>query len=283
MLNTLFVILFLLSFIGLIVGMIKPSMIKMNSRKSILIYLGGAMLLFFILVGVTAEPIKEAESNTSYYLVTNVVDGDTIDVNINGEIKRIRLIGIDAPEVSENECYNNESFEKAKELLLNKKVSLEADSSQEDKDIYNRLLRYVFLEDGANFNLYMIKDGYALEYTYDKAYKYQNEFKTAQDSAKAGNKGLWNTSACSGQIETTQEEDSQSAPTIEQTSSLSSEPSQTKDTEAIQSSGSFGPCGSKTKCGQMISCEEAYFYLKTCGLTRLDGDKDGVPCESICL
>jgi endonuclease YncB( thermonuclease family) len=279
MLSTIFASLFLISLIGLTVGLIKPSAIRMSSRKSILIYLGGAMLLFFILVGVTAEPIKETESNTSYYLVTNVVDGDTIDVNINGEIKRIRLIGIDAPEVSENECYNNESFEKAKELLLNKKVSLEADSSQDDKDIYNRLLRYVFLEDGTNFNLYMIKDGYAIEYTYDKAYKYQNEFKAAQDSAKTGNKGLWNTSTCSGKIEIAQEEDSQPAPTIKQTSS----PSQTKDTEAIQSSGSFGPCGSKTKCGQMISCEEAYFYLKTCGLTRLDGDKDGVPCESICL
>lgn len=275
MLSTIFLLFFFISLIGLIVGLIDPSLIKIKSRKS-LIYLGGVALLFFILTGVTAEQKSTTESNTSYYLVTNIVDGDTIDVNINGEIKRVRLIGIDAPEISENECYNGESFEKARELLLNKKVSLEADSSQNDKDIYNRLLRYIFLEDGTNFNLSMIKEGYAVEYTYDKPYKYQNEFKIAQNSAKTGNKGLWNTSACSGQIETIQEEDSQSISTTEQTP-------QTKDTEIIQSSGSFGPCGSKTKCGQMISCEEAYFYLKTCGLTRLDGDKDGVPCESICL
>lgn len=41
-------------------------------------------------------------------------------------------------------------------------------------------------------------------------------------------------------------------------------------------------CGGKTKCAQMDSCEEAYYYLRKCGLTRLDGDGDGVPCESIC-
>jgi len=41
-------------------------------------------------------------------------------------------------------------------------------------------------------------------------------------------------------------------------------------------------CGTKTKCSQMSSCEEAMFYLKQCGVTRLDRDKDGIPCESIC-
>jgi hypothetical protein len=41
-------------------------------------------------------------------------------------------------------------------------------------------------------------------------------------------------------------------------------------------------CDTKRKCGEMISCEEARFYLEECGLKRLDGDKDGVPCESLC-
>lgn len=41
-------------------------------------------------------------------------------------------------------------------------------------------------------------------------------------------------------------------------------------------------CGSKWKCGQMNSCDEAYHYLNDCGVSRLDGDGDGVPCESIC-
>ena len=41
-------------------------------------------------------------------------------------------------------------------------------------------------------------------------------------------------------------------------------------------------CESKTTCRQMQNCAEARYYLINCGLTRLDGDKDGVPCESIC-
>lgn len=38
----------------------------------------------------------------------------------------------------------------------------------------------------------------------------------------------------------------------------------------------------KRVCRDMDSCEDAMFHLQQCGLTRLDGDKDGVPCESIC-
>jgi hypothetical protein len=41
-------------------------------------------------------------------------------------------------------------------------------------------------------------------------------------------------------------------------------------------------CGTKRKCGEMSSCAEARFYLEECGLTRLDGDGDGVPCEALC-
>jgi hypothetical protein len=40
--------------------------------------------------------------------------------------------------------------------------------------------------------------------------------------------------------------------------------------------------GSKTYCREMTTCDEAMFYLRDCGLTRLDGDSDGIPCESIC-
>ena len=41
-------------------------------------------------------------------------------------------------------------------------------------------------------------------------------------------------------------------------------------------------CGVKHKCSQMKSCKEAYFYLEVCGVTKLDRDKDGIPCERIC-
>lgn len=57
------------------------------------------------------------------------------------------------------------------------------------------------------------------------------------------------------------------------------EPSESKP--APRSDDGFA-CGPKTTCGQMSSCEEAKFYLNQCGLSRLDGDKDGTPCESLC-
>lgn len=41
-------------------------------------------------------------------------------------------------------------------------------------------------------------------------------------------------------------------------------------------------CEGKDKCKEMSSCAEAKFYLNECGVGRLDRDKDGVPCESIC-
>lgn len=41
-------------------------------------------------------------------------------------------------------------------------------------------------------------------------------------------------------------------------------------------------CAGKRTCGQMDSCEEATFYLKTCGLHRLDGNRDGIACNSLC-
>lgn len=41
-------------------------------------------------------------------------------------------------------------------------------------------------------------------------------------------------------------------------------------------------CGHKVYCTQMTSCAEAVFYFTECGLSRLDGDADGVPCEALC-
>jgi hypothetical protein len=41
-------------------------------------------------------------------------------------------------------------------------------------------------------------------------------------------------------------------------------------------------CGEKTYCRQMTSCAEAMFHYRNCGLLRLDGDRDGVPCEALC-
>jgi len=48
------------------------------------------------------------------------------------------------------------------------------------------------------------------------------------------------------------------------------------------SSQSYGTCGTKRYCTKMSSCAEAQYFYKNCGLSRLDGDKDRIPCENLC-
>lgn len=55
-----------------------------------------------------------------------------------------------------------------------------------------------------------------------------------------------------------------------------------RTTAKIEGRGFFGECGTKKYCKEMNSCEEAKYFLNNCNLTRLDGDNDGIPCESIC-
>jgi hypothetical protein len=56
--------------------------------------------------------------------------------------------------------------------------------------------------------------------------------------------------------------------------------SQPKSTDSLADVGSA--CGVKHLCKEMDSCAEARHYLNDCGLSRLDADNDGIPCESIC-
>jgi deoxyribonuclease-1 len=58
-------------------------------------------------------------------------------------------------------------------------------------------------------------------------------------------------------------------------------PAPASDTPAAPAADGFS-CGGKRRCGEMASCEEAKFYLTQCGVTRLDGDGDGTPCQSLC-
>jgi hypothetical protein len=59
-------------------------------------------------------------------------------------------------------------------------------------------------------------------------------------------------------------------------------PAESKSAQALGKASGRHLCGAKRYCNEMISCEEAKFYLIQCGLTRLDRDGDGVPCESLC-
>lgn len=131
-----------------------------------------------------------------------VVDGDTIKASINGSIENIRIIGINTPEVVDPrkpvECFGKEASQKAKDIFKDQsKIYLESDDSQGDRDKYNRLLRYVWIDNGElDYGKQMIYEGYAYEYTYDLPYKYQAEYKNTQTQAQVSKKGLWSDDAC---------------------------------------------------------------------------------------
>lgn len=299
--NDLFIFLFLISLIFFPIAVIKPSILeKMTkrkfTRKQASLLMGGIVIALIVLIGITTKPTvksisdkkvenfqtqnneskttisQTAVNKTDKVLVTKVIDGDTIQVIINGNNETLRLIGIDTPETVDPrkpvQCFGKEASTKAKLLLSGKSVRLESDPTQGEIDKYQRLLRYIFLEDGTNFNKLMISEGYAYEYTYNTPYKYQSEFKQAQKEAEAGSVGLWADNACVTSIP-------QSLPTT------ISEPVINPTSVRSFDNGEY-TCAGKTTCGQMVSCAEAKFYLNTCGVGKLDGDKDGVPCESLC-
>jgi len=133
--------------------------------------------------------------------VTYVFDGDTITVAVSGKEERVRLIGIDTPEretkIGEEQCFAEESFAKMESMVLGKIVRLTPDPTQDDRDIYGRLLRYVFLEDGTHVNRHMIAEGYAVEYTYaGRQYQYMKDFQQAESEARQKEIGRWAINAC---------------------------------------------------------------------------------------
>ena len=148
----------------------------------------------------TIPSIKQDENK--FYTVTGVVDGDTIKVQYKAINETIRIIGLNTPETAdprkEVECFGREASNYAKELLVGKTVVLENDPTQGERDKYGRLLRYIFLPTGEDYGKIMISKGYGYEYIYDKPYRYQSAYKTAQSQAQATEQGLWASSTCNG-------------------------------------------------------------------------------------
>ncbi len=96
------------------------------------------------------------------------------------------------------QCFGKEASDFAKKTLTGESIVLVSDPTQNNRDKYGRLLRYVFMNNGAlDFGEYMIANGYAHEYTYDIPYKYQQQYKQAETQAHETGKGLWAVAVCS--------------------------------------------------------------------------------------
>ena len=108
-------------------------------------------------------------------LVSRVIDGDTIQVFLDGESQTIRYIGVDTPETRHPsipvECYGPEASLFNEELVAGKHVLLEKDTTDQDK--YGRLLRYVWIEGVGLVNHILVEAGYARVSTYPPDVKYE--------------------------------------------------------------------------------------------------------------
>jgi micrococcal nuclease len=131
------------------------------------------------------------------------VDGDTLNLD-NGE--RVRLIGVDTPEMHENpKLYRDAArsgqdtqailsmgraaYDFTRKIVEGQEVRLEFDVEKRDR--YGRLLAYVYLNDGTFLNEEIIKNGYAYPMTIPPNVRYSENFKSLFEQARAQHLGLW--------------------------------------------------------------------------------------------
>jgi endonuclease YncB( thermonuclease family) len=238
-------------------------------------------VVFAILLGLVAPAAATAQELQVPASVVRVVDGDTVDVQLpDSRTERIRLIGIDTPEVVDPrkpvQCFGREASAHAHELLDGQFVSLELDASQGERDVFGRLLAYVWLADGRNFGEAMIADGYAHEYTYNQPYTYLVAFSAAQDAAITDQLGLWSPATCAGDTQ-------QPADIIAAPPPVFAPP----PPPAVAPLTGFDPTkyigqGNRYNCSAFASQADAQAVLRADPRdpNGLDGDRDGIACES---
>lgn len=121
--------------------------------------------------------------------VIKVIDGDTIEVEINGASFKVRYIGIDAPEsTTQIDYFGKEAAARNQVLVDGREVTLIKDVSETDR--YNRLLRYVMV--GEVFvNYELVRGGYANAFRYPPDVACAEVFRLAERQAREEGLGLW--------------------------------------------------------------------------------------------
>jgi micrococcal nuclease len=142
------------------------------------------LLVFILGCGQVVYEKTSDYSKEGPYLVTNVVDGDTLDLE---DLGRIRFSGINTPE--KGECYYSEAKDALKELTLDKYVYLEKDYSLNGK--YGRMLRYVYV-DGILVNEVLVREGFArVNDKYREDTRMYGYLKDLEEMAIKDKKGVW--------------------------------------------------------------------------------------------
>jgi endonuclease YncB( thermonuclease family) len=166
---------------------------------------------------------------------------------------KVRVAEIDAPE--RGQPYATRSRQQLAKLVFQQEVSVDV----QVVDRYGRPVGRPMVGD-VDVTVEMIRSGAAWVY---RTYSDDEELYELERMAKAERRGLWG------------------LPEFERVSPWEHRNGSRPEERSADAVPSF-QCGVKTYCREMVSCREARFHLETCGLSRLDGDGDGVPCEGVC-
>lgn len=160
------------------------------NKKMVKIIISLTASIALLLVSLYGRYQGHTQPKAEYVRVVEVNDGDTITVLWDGRRERVRLIGIDAPEL-EQRPWGQKAKRYLKDLLNASQwtVSLEFDVEKTDK--YGRLLSYVWTPDRRMINVQMLGEGYAMLFTFPPNVRYVDEFRKAQDEARRKGLGIW--------------------------------------------------------------------------------------------
>lgn len=211
-------------------------------------------IIFFLILLLSVTPIAFAEQLSGK--VIGITDGDTLTLlNSSHQQIKIRLAEIDTPE--SGQPYGTRSKQLLSDLAFGKQVRVEVI----DRDRYGRTVGRVFVGE-KDVNADLVRQGAAWVY---RKYAHDKTLFALEENARQEHRGLWALP------------ETQRIPPWEWR-----HPSKqhVKAPQLIKKTDF--KCGEKRYCREMLSCAEAQFYLKTCNLSRLDGDQDGVPCEKLC-
>src|SRR5215210_6263964 len=164
--------------------------------------LGASLLLAvvgvaaWVLISARASAMQDEDGERTQVTVENVVDGDTIDVSPEVEgTERVRLIGVDTPEVSGGvEPCGPEASDFTEERLQAEQLELEFDEDRLDP--YDRALAYVWLPGDELFNETLVREGLAEVTTFPPNVRYEDRFEEAQQEARGEGRGIWGEDGC---------------------------------------------------------------------------------------
>ncbi|SEP15787.1 micrococcal nuclease [Halogranum amylolyticum] len=229
----------------------------------------------------TASPTQSGPATGTEWTVTvtRVIDGDTMEVRFpNGETDTVRLLGVDTPEttlgrVSPDEfegipdttagrdhLYNwgQKATQFADAELEGTVVRITVDAQADRRGYYGRLLVYIYV-DSENFNKRLLTDGYAR--MYDSSFSQRSAFRSAESTAQRTSTGLWDFEDPSTPTDTPAGEESDSS---------------SSDIPPLPADGDYD-------CSHFDTQNQAQQVLdgSSGDPHRLDGDGDGVACESL--